>query len=164
MKKTVIILSLLLAFVLLVACGEKSNSEDSASQSGFYFNIKSEEITGITLQDCHKAGYKTFGNENQEYMVWFANRLNKLEYCKVEKISKEQVDLEKDKIPNGGRWMVKVSTMIPDGEHNYKSETKTCYFYEDSFEVKHSDGSKTLYTLTDESVPVLQEIVSLLSA
>ena len=158
MKKTMIILSLLLALVLLASCssGQKPESEQ---KTGRFFNLDTENITGITLRNFQNGKDLQYGNASTDKLSWLAEKLNTLVYS----YSKTIPASDEIKDPGSGpNWKIRVASMIPDGDHNYKSEVVECYFYYDCFEIRHADGSKTLYTLDDASISIAQEINSLI--
>lgn len=161
MKKIPLILGLLFALLFLPACYSRSENNISLQNSGHHiFNLKAENITGITLRNFQNGKDLQYGNASTDKLLWIAEKLNTLVYS----YSKTIPASDEIKDPGSGpNWKIRVASMIPDGDHNYKSEVVECYFYYDCFEIRHADGSKTLYTLDDASISIAQEIRSLIS-
>jgi len=119
-----------------------------------YFNLYAGYITGVTLSEFTYGGRWYLGSEDAEDIDWLALRLNELEYTSVE-ILHEETD---PAVGNNPRLEISVASMIPTGKNKYDSLRQTCGFYSKTFEVKLSDGSKAVYTLTEESVKIVDEI------
>ena len=63
----------------------------------------------------------------------------------------------------GPRWQVYVASMYPKDDGQYESKTASCYFTANTIIVEHTDGGQTIYTLTEDSINTLQEILSVLN-
>lgn len=160
MKKAFIILSLLLALVLLASCssGQKLESEQ---KTGRFFNLDAEYITGVSLYDFGFGYRKECGNDQQDYIKWISAKLNSLEYSEKEVLSKDEVGVIND--GGGPRWQVYVASMYPKGDGQYESKIASCYFTANTIVVEHTGGEQTIYTLTEDSINTLQEILSVLN-
>ncbi len=122
-----------------------------------YFNLYAGYITGVTLRSIENGGLLYLDSEDVADIDWLALRLNELEYTSVE-IVPEETDPAKMAVGRKPRLEVSVGSMIPTGEHQYDSVKRSCDFYAKTLEVSLSGDRTAVYTLTEESVEIVDKI------
>lgn len=125
-----------------------------------YFNLYAGYVTGVTLRSLENGGLLYLDSKDAEDIDWLALRLNKLEYTSVEIVEKE-TDPAKMVVGNHPRLEVSVASMIPTGQYRYNqydSVKRSCDFYAKTLEVSLSGDKTAVYTLTEESVKIVDEI------
>lgn len=130
-----------------------------------YFNLYAGYVTGVTLRSLENGGLLYLDSKDAENIDWLALRLNELEYTSVE-ILHEETDPAKMAVGNHPRLEVSVASMIPTGQYRsgqyrynqYDSVKRSCDFYAKTMEVSLSGDKTAVYTLTEESVKIVDEI------
>ena len=146
-KKAVIIICIVAALVLGAVCAgvgrhlhRQKESEEPAVKSVFTFDdMDSNPVLGITLQKGPE--YRSYSSEND--IAWFLSQLQALTYTKA------------STSPNDPGWTYRLIIDRTYGDIDF-------IVGKSYVQMDNGDRTSTFYSLSEESLPIMQEIISLM--